>query len=203
MRRTPGDAAAGDNDLLVVGLAAKPQGLKGELKVASLASSPFVFLGLKRVYLRPAAAGQAKRTADSGPVRPVSVLRARVQGNAAILSLQGITDRDQAEALRGMEILAARRDLPDHDPGDIYLKDILGSEVFTGENWDAATPLGTLDGLLDAPAQEIWVIHTPAGQEVLFPATPEFTRDIDVPAGRILIAPPPGLLELYLGGEAE
>ena len=192
-----------DTDLLVVGRVGKPHGLKGELKVISLAGSPFVFLELKRVFLRQGLTARGKApaaaAAEPGPARPVSVLGARVHADTAILALEGSTDRDQAEALRGLEILAARRDLPDYDPGDIYIKDILGSQVFTGETWDTAAPLGILDGLFEAPAQEIWVIKTPDGREVLFPATPEFTRDLDVAARRILIAPPPGLLELYLG----
>ena len=160
-----------------------------------LADSPFVFCDLPRLYLRPPGKGQAA----PGPVREVRVRGARVHADTAILGLDGVVDRDQAEALRGLEILAVRGDMPDYDPDDIYFKDILGSAVFTGESWDAASPLGTLAGLLEAPAQEIWVIHTPAGQEVLFPAAPEFTRDLDVSGKRILIAPPPGLLELYLG----
>ncbi|MBF0481508.1 MAG: 16S rRNA processing protein RimM [Desulfovibrionaceae bacterium] len=202
-RRAPDDAPAADKDLLVVGRVGKPHGLKGELKVVSLADSPFAFLELKRLYLRQGAGAQGKAAAKApavpGPARPVAVLSARVHADTAILALEGTGDRDQAEALRGLEILAARRDLPDYDPGDVYIKDILGSQVFTGESWEEAAPLGTLDGLFEAPAQEIWVIKTPGGREVLFPATPEFTRDLDVAGRRVLIAPPPGLIELYLG----
>jgi 16S rRNA processing protein RimM len=184
---------------LVVGLAGKPHGLKGELRVHSLAHSPSVFCELATVYLR----APAKAGAKPGPLRPARVVAARVHGQAAIVAFEGARDRDQAEALRGTEILAAKRDLPDFDPDDIYLSDIMDSEVFTGETWDAAAPLGRLHGLLDAPAQEIWVIKTPDGREVLFPADPAFTRDLDVKAKKILIQPPPGLLELYLGGEEE
>jgi 16S rRNA processing protein RimM len=45
----------------------------------------------------------------------------------------------------------------------------------------------------------LWSIRTPDGKEVLFPAVEEFVLDIDLEAGSVRIAPPPGLLDLYLG----
>lgn len=59
--------------------------------------------------------------------------------------------------------------------------------------------LGTLEQVLFHGEQEVWVIVTPDGREVLFPAVPEFVPDIDLDAEIIRIAPPEGLLELYLG----
>jgi 16S rRNA processing protein RimM len=52
---------------------------------------------------------------------------------------------------------------------------------------------------VDTPAgQEIWTILTPEGREILFPAAPDFVLEINPEAGLARIAPPPGLLALYL-----
>ena len=51
----------------------------------------------------------------------------------------------------------------------------------------------------------MWVIRAPeesGGYEILFPAVPEFVRDIDLSAGTATIAPPEGLLDLYREGAA-
>ena len=67
------------------------------------------------------------------------------------------------------------------------------------------TVVGELENV-DFPAgQEMWVIRAPekeGGYEILFPAVPEFVRDIDLTAETATIAPPEGLLDLYREGAA-
>ena len=42
------------------------------------------------------------------------------------------------------------------------------------------------------------LIATPDGKEILFPAVDQFVISIDLEEGKAVIAPPPGLIELYL-----
>ena len=133
-----------------------------------------------------------------------------------ILRLDGVDDRSAAELLRGQELLIEGARLPEADEDEAYLHDMIDLPVFVREGEDGARPLGVLDHVLFPAGQEIWSIRAyregeyapgdpgrASGHEILFPAVPEFVEDIDLDAGRILVAPPAGLLELYApGGES-
>ena len=67
------------------------------------------------------------------------------------------------------------------------------------EEGRAPREIGVITAVAAPAGQELWTITTPAGEEVLLPAVPEFVLDIDLTAEIVVIAPPPGLLDLYLG----
>ena len=69
-----------------------------------------------------------------------------------------------------------------------------GDEIYLGLIEDILTP---------QPEQEVWVIRTDGGQEVLFPAHEETVDEVDLDQGRAVILPPPGLLEIYLQAEQD
>ena len=168
-----------------VGHIAKPQGLKGEVRVNYYADSPDLLSG--ELYLQ---------AGNQAPVR-VQAVSWRVHQGGLVLRLEGVGDRTAAEGLRGQTLLVADASLPPPGEDEIYLHTLLGLDVVlnaTGEK------LGQLDDVLFHGEQEIWVIRTPDGIEVYLPAQPEFVPAIDLEAGVIRIAPPPGLLELYLPG---
>ena len=50
-----------------------------------------------------------------------------------IVSLFGVTDRDQAEFFRGKYLSALREDLPELEEGNYYIVDLLNSTLFVGE----------------------------------------------------------------------
>jgi len=56
--------------------------------------------------------------------------------------------------------------------------------------------IGALANVDFAGGQELWVIETPDGKEILFPAVPDFVDAVDLERGIIRISPPPGLLDL-------
>ena len=119
----------------------------------------------------------------------------------AILGIEGCNDRSAAEQLRGQELLIDASFLPEPEEDEPYLRDLIGLSV----RLEDGTTVGELEDV-DFPAgQEMWVIRAPeesGGYEILFPAVPEFVRDIDLSAGTATIAPPEGLLDLYRDGAA-
>ncbi|MCI7568134.1 MAG: ribosome maturation factor RimM, partial [Desulfovibrio sp.] len=58
--------------------------------------------------------------------------------------------------------------------------------------------LGTLDHVEFPAGQPLWSIHTDDDREILFPAQPRFIAAFDTDAPSITIAPPEGLLDIYL-----
>lgn len=178
------------NEWVLIGEVAKPHGLKGEFSVRFYADSPSLLDEVGHVWLC-ASGGRPRRF----PVRAWREHQGRV-----LLWLVGIDGRDQAEAWRGAEVRVKESDLPVSEEGEIYLHDIQGLTVLLEDG----TRLGAITDFMVEP-HEVWTITTDKGEEILFPAAPELVPSIDLEAGTVTIAPPPGLIELYLrkdeGGE--
>ena len=168
--------------LIHMGTLARPHGLRGEIAINWFAASP---LSCDAPYWLQIG-GDAPRA--------VRVLRIRNHQGRPLISLEGIADRSEAELLRGGKLLMNRKDLPEPEEGEAYLDDLLGGDVLLPDNMR----LGRLDSVFCQSAQEIWVIVTDTGQEILFPAVPEFILNLDTAARAVTIAPPDGLLDIYL-----
>lgn len=133
------------------------------------------------------------------PPRPIRILSWRPHGGRPLIRLEGVTDRNAAELLRGAEILASRADLPEPDEDERYVADLLGCDVLLPDG----TRLGRLDHL-EAPGggNLLWSVVADGGAEILIPADPRFIVSLEPEASRIVVDPPEGLVELYLGGES-
>lgn len=206
---------AGAKDFIVVGEVLKPHGVKGELRVASYADSPFLFDEVPRVYLRPGPRtpvpeperpaprrgrgrprGRAPRPAAVHP-REMKVVSWREHKGAVLMVLDGVPDRNAAEAVRGCEVLVRREDLPEPEEGELFLDELTGLSILLEDG----TALGEVVDVMLPGGQEVWTIRTADGREVLFPVAEEFLLHVAPENGVVTIAPPPGLLELYLGAD--
>ena len=189
----PGTAGTDRRGLVAVARVAKAHGIRGELCMDSHADSPLLFSAGATLYLAPPA---QSGKGQSRP-RPYVIKSVRDNNGRFILTLEGVADRNAAEALRGAEVLIPESDLPPPDEGEEYLHRLLGARVLLGDE----TEVGVFTAILDTPGQLTWVITAKNGAEILFPAVPEFLLGLDAEAGRIHIDPPPGLLELYMGAQ--
>ena len=172
-------------ELVEVGLLTRPHGIRGELCLDYYAES-LDLLQCGQVYVQ----------AGNRPPRRMEVASVRLHRGMPLVRFAEVPDRTAAEVLRGQKVLVPQASLPELEEDEVYLNDVLGLPVYLDED---GRHLGTLDHVLFHGEQEVWVIVTPDSREVLLPAVPEFVTDIDLDAGRIVIAPPEGLLELYLG----
>jgi 16S rRNA processing protein RimM len=169
--------------LVRIGSVVRALGLKGHLGVAG---SSGALGGLQRVALRPAGAEPAAKR----------VVEARPQGRLWALRVEGVDGREAAERWVGSEVLAERADLGEAGEGLHYWADLEGLAVVTVQG----EPVGTVTGLLETGAVDVLVV-TGASGEVLVPLAPYVT--VDRAAGRVVVDPPEGLLELGRpGGEA-
>ena len=169
------------DNTVILGRLTRPHSIRGEIRVDYYADSLELLDG--PLLLR---AGRSE-------VRPVRVASRRLWKEQLIIRLEGVEDRSTAETLRGQELLVDKSLLPEANPDEPYLDDLLGLPI----ELENGVHLGILDEVLFPAGQEVWSIRTPGDREVLLPAVPEFVRDIDLDNGRIVVAPPPGLLEIY------
>ncbi|MDR2825427.1 MAG: ribosome maturation factor RimM [Deltaproteobacteria bacterium] len=177
-------------DLISVGRVIKAHGIKGELCIEYNAESFDLLVDF--IYLQ-----SANNPSQSTPHK-YTICGLRLHHERPLLLLEGVVDRSAAELLRNCAVLVPANRLPQPLPGEIYLKDLPGFKIFVQGDKENL-PLGSISQVQDVAGQEIWVISTPDGQEVLFPAVPEFIVTLSPEKRVALITPPPGLLELYLG----
>jgi 16S rRNA processing protein RimM len=170
------------DDYELIGKVVKPHGIRGELKVYAFSESPDNFKLYKRLVLQ-------KPGVDT--IETYSLVKSRAQGKLAVVQLQGVDTRNKAEALQGSEIWLDRADLPGLKPGEYYWHQFVGLHVVP----DTGKVLGTISGLFTTKAHDVMVIAG-AKQEYMVPVKDEIIRQVDTKAGKIIIAPPPGLLEL-------
>jgi 16S rRNA processing protein RimM len=105
-----------------------------------------------------------------------------------LVRLDGIDDRNAAEALRGQSV-SVDRDVLELDDGDLLLQDLVGCRV----ELDDGSPWGTVVGI-DVGPQNRLIVHD-GDVERLVPLVDELVVDIDVGEGRIRVSPPEGLPE--------
>ncbi|HWR05159.1 MAG TPA: hypothetical protein VN419_14225, partial [Humidesulfovibrio sp.] len=127
----PGIAGTDRRGLVAVARVAKAHGIRGELCMDIHADSPLLFAPGSTLFLAPAAVPGQR--GGGGRPRPYVVKSARDHNGRLILVLEGVADRNAAEALRGAEVLIAEADLPPPDEGEEYLHRLLGSQVFLAD----------------------------------------------------------------------
>ena len=166
-----------------MGTLTRAHGLKGELCVEWYASSP---LRSMRLYVQ---------TGAETP-QPVHITAVRMHKGRPLALFAGICDRTEAEKLLGARLLLPEDELPETAEDGVYLHQLQGLGVVLHENGQL---IGHIDHVEFPGGQEIWAICTAEGREILFPAVEEFVVSVNLEEGRVIIDPPPGLLEIYLG----
>lgn len=168
---------------LHMGTLTRPHGIKGEFCIDWHADSPLLLD--TPLWLQGGPGEEPRR------VRLLSVRRHR--GRPLVL-LEGVADRTAAEALRGRRLLLRRDALPEPADDEAYVEDLLGCAVLLADG----SRLGRLDHVEYPAGQEVWAILTDDDREVLFPARPEFILQFDRQGPAVRIAPPEGLIDIYL-----
>lgn len=156
-----------------VGRILAAHGVHGELKVQPLTDFPTRFERGAVLWL-----------AD----KPHSVESSRWQKGSLVLKLAGIDSRDQAEKLRGQDLL-----LPEPAPlpegQDIYYQhDVIGLEVRT----PTGEVLGRVADILSTGANDVYLVRGERG-ELLLPAITDVVREVDIDGGSMVIELLPGL----------
>ncbi|MGB7449254.1 MAG: ribosome maturation factor RimM [Ornithinimicrobium sp.] len=168
----------------VVARVGRPHGLRGEVTVELRTDDPE----------RRLAAGTALAI-DVGDRGSLTVRTVRVHQGVYLLGFQDVTDRSEAEALRGLILLGDDQAAPvaaPRDEDEFYEDDLVGLsvELTTGE------VLGEVSALHTRPAQDLLEIRRSDDARVLVPFVTALVPVVDLDAGRIVVDPPPGLLEL-------
>ncbi|MGW4693624.1 ribosome maturation factor RimM [Kitasatospora cineracea] len=166
---------------LVVGKIGRAHGIRGDVSVEVRTDEPELRLGPGAVLLTdPAATG------------PLTVESGRVHSGRLLLRFAGVKDRTAAEALRGTRLIAEiDPDETPEDPDEYYDHQLIGLDVVLADG----TPVGELTEVVHLPYQDLLTVERPDGTEVLIPFVEQIVPTIDLDEQRVVITPPPGLID--------
>lgn len=168
-------------DRIEIGGVARAHGIVGEIVVITHDPDSRLLSEAEAIWLRDVRYGIAK---------------ARHTQRGWLILLEGITTRNQAEALRGQQV-EVDRDLIEMAPGEYLLDDLIGCSVVLADG----RPWGTV-AEIELGYQDRLVIHD-NGVERLLPILPQCVVSVDVAAGKIVVDPPEGIPEMPLAPARE
>ena len=151
-------------------------GIKGELRVAPLTDFPERFYELEQVHL-----------GDEN--RPRLVQSVRKHDRFFLVKLEGIKSEEEAQRLGGTYFSLPRHLLVDLPEGHFYLWEIEGLKVFG----TCGQYLGVVEEVLSRPANDVYLVRSEDGRELLIPALRDVVVEVDVKEGRMVVARGPSL----------
>lgn len=171
---------------LAVGRIVRAHGVRGELVVEIRTDEP-------EDRFAPGAVLRARAPkARAGSDTEYTVEAARHHAGRLLVRLDGITDRDAADQLRGTLLLIDTADLTEpEDPDEFYDHQLIGLAVHRVDG----QAVGEVTDVVHMPAGPLLTVRTEAGHEALVPFVTAIVPEIDLAAGRITIDPPLGLLD--------
>ena len=109
-------------------------------------------------------------------------VKGRLQGKHVLAKLEGIEDRNQAEALTGCKLFIHQEQLPQLEAGEFYWSDLIGLQVETTK----AEPLGEIASMMETGADDVMVLR--GDRERLIPfVMDEIVTEVDLEERRVVV----------------
>ena len=170
-------------ELVNIGRISAAVGLKGEVRVVLHSADSDNLKEGKHLLLK--LEGNTVETKCTG---------VRYQNDRPVIKLEAVTDRNAAEALRGMEVYIREDELEELPEGQHYVRDLIGYEVYDRAS---AQTIGTLRDVIQNTAQSVLDIkgaESLGGRLIMVPAVDEFLKLIDDERGVIELELIPGFI---------
>jgi len=159
--------------LILVGAVQGAFGVRGELKIRPFTEDPAALLRYRELL-----------TADGRPALTLS--SGRVQSLALIARAEEVATRDQAEALRGLELYVARDAFAPPEEDEFYLADLIGLVAIDR----AGARLGRIRSVENFGAGDLLEIQPDAGPSWWLAFTRENAPHVRIAEGVIVVVPP-------------
>jgi 16S rRNA processing protein RimM len=131
--------------------------------------------------------GPAERTVER------EIVAVRFHQGRPILTFAGIETMDEAEPLAGAELWLPQSAVAPLPEGTFYRHDLIGCEV--RDTGDA------LVGRVTAVEGTLERSYLVVDGDVMIPLVEHICVQVDMPARRVVVSPPEGLIELYRAGK--
>jgi 16S rRNA processing protein RimM len=157
---------------LCIGVVAGVHGVRGAVRIKPFTADPHDLTSYGAL------------TTDAGQIWRLK--GASVDGKGVVTAkIDGVEDRNQAEALKGTKLYIERGALPEAEEDEFYIADLIGLAAETPEG----KPLGTIKAVFNFGAGDVVEVSSEAG-DILVPFTLAAVPVVDVKARRVVIDPP-------------
>lgn len=160
--------------LVVIGKAARPFGVRGEIKIDVYTES-----------FEPFERSSVLIFDDS----PHKVLGARVHKGAVLVTLEGVETPERAREFAGKLVKTEHENLPPKEEDEYYWSELIGMEVSTTEGRN----LGAITQITRTGAHDVLHVEGPLG-EILLPYIDEVVIRVDTDANLMIVDPLEGLV---------
>ena len=166
--------------LLRVGVISSTHGVRGEVKVYPTTDDVNRFKKLKKVVL------------DTGrEYMDLEISTVKFFKNQVILKFKGIDNINDIEKYKGKDLLVHREDAVTLEENENYVADLIDLKVVT----DEGQVLGYLTEVMETGANDVYVVETEDGKELLLPAIRECILDVDLDEEIMTVHILPGLFD--------
>jgi len=173
-----GSPSKGEPVYLAVGLLRRPHGVHGEILMEVYTDFPerledgtTVFLGAKH--------------------KPATIRHIRHHNEGLLFSFEGVDTPESAGLLRKQLVYVKTATRPALPAGQYYHHQMIGMTVVD----DSGNELGKLTEIIQTGANDVYVVLSGTGKELLLPSIKQVVLDVDVESNRMIVHLIPGLLE--------
>lgn len=167
-------------DLLRIGVVTTTHGIRGEVKVFPTTDDVTRFKTCDEVILMT----------REGELT-LHVEGAKFFKNIVILKFREFNNINEVERFRKCDLMVTRENALPLKEGQYYLCDVIGANVMEEDG----SPIGMVTDVIETGANNVFVIQTEEGREVLFPVIPECIKSVDTSKGVVTAHIMKGLME--------
>ena len=173
-----GSSSIDEPVFVVIGKFRRPHGIKGEVVMTVLTDFPELVQKGQLVYV-----GERHT--------PYHVKSVRWHGGDLLVALEELPNRTAVEIFRNIMVYMKAKDVPELPEGEYYIHQLVGLNVIT----DQGQELGKIKEILITGANDVYLVESEEGKEILLPAIEQVVLDIDHESGKITVHILPGLLD--------
>jgi len=168
------EAMTDPDRLVLVARVSGAFGVKGEVRIKTYTDNPLAVLNFREL-----------RRANGLP--GLTLVSGRSFKEGLVARAKEIATKEEADALKGLDLYAPRSALPPPDEEEFYLTDLIGLRAESPEG----TPLGTVKSVQNFGAGDVLEIEPPGRKATWMVAfTSDTAPEIDLDGGRIVIVRP-------------
>lgn len=171
--RSTGSPHEGEPLYLVIGKFKRPHGIRGEILFDVVTDFPERIKKGKKVYV-----------SEEHKEEEIAAVRSHQKG--LLIKLTGKDTLEDLEHVRNKWVYVKAEDLPPLPDGEYYFHQLTNMKVYN----EHGEYLGVIREVLETGANDVYLLETPEGKELLLPAIGDVIKKISVQDG-IMIASPP------------
>ena len=157
---------------LEIGQIVNTFGIKGFVKVNPFVDDISRFDNLKKVFVR-----------SNKNIKELEVEEVKYHKNMVLLKFKGIDRVEDAENFRNSYLEVDRENAVELQEGEYFIVDLLGLNVLTESN----ELLGKLEDIFNTGSNDIYVVKSEEGKQLLLPAISEVIKEINIKENKIVV----------------